>query len=327
MTNAPKIRAARFRADRLAALRAFFAERNVLEIEVPMLSRGASHDAHIGVFSVPDPAGAARETRYLQTSPEPHLKRLLAQGYPDVYALGEVFRVEENGGRHNSEFTMIEWYRLGYTLRRMMEETVAVCRLVADEASGRPPRDVVYRLYVETFVAATGLHPLRATREQLLAHPVFESRGFPAARNAELFPGKNDALDFLMSEVVEPAFDPDVFTVVHHFPIDMAFQAEPDQEEPFLAQRFEVYGGGMELANGYKELIDAREYRTRFEKENRRRADSGKPVIPLHDAFFRDLGAGLPACAGVAVGFDRLVMLGLGTTDIADVLMFPWDEA
>lgn len=322
-----RLRAARFRADRLAALRAFFAARNVLEIDVPLLSRGASHDAHIGVFGVPDPGGASTETRYLQTSPEPHLKRLLAQGFPDVYALGKVFRVEENGSRHNSEFTMIEWYRLGFKLRQMMEETVAVCALVADVGAGRAPRDVVYRLYVETFEAVTGLNPLKATHARLLEHPVFEARGVPAARRAELFPQKNDALDFLMSEVVEPTFDPTVFTVVHHFPIGMALQSEPDQEEPFLAQRFEVYGGGMELANGYKELIDAREYRVRFEQENRRRAESGKPVIPLHEGFFRDLGAGLPACAGVAVGFDRLVMLGLGVDDIREVLMFPWDEA
>lgn len=326
MTRTSDIHAARFRADRLAALRAFFAARNVLEIEAPLLSSGASHDAHIGVFTVPDPA-AAGETRYLQTSPEPHLKRLLARGFPDVYALGKVFRIEENGARHNAEFTMIEWYRRGFKIRQMMEETVAVCALVADSGAGRPPREAVYRLYVETFQAATGLHPLTATRAQLLEHPVFADRGFPSSGRADLFPTKNDALDFLMSEVVEPTFDPAVFTVVHHFPLEMALQAEPDQEEPFLAQRFEVYGGGMELANGYKELIDAREYRVRFERENARRAESGKPVIPLHEGFFKDLGAGLPACAGVAVGFDRLVMLGLGADDIRDVLMFPWDEA
>ncbi len=326
-TLASRLRVAAFRAEKFAALRSFFAERGVLEIEAPMLSRGASHDTYIGVFAVPDPAGAAAETRYLQTSPEPHLKRLLAQGFPDVYSLGKVFRVEENGVRHNSEFTMIEWYRLGFKLRRMMEETVAVCALVADGTSARSPRETVYRLYVETFLAVTGLHPLKATREQLLDHPVFREHGFHAAGRAEMFPEKNDALNFLMSEVVEPTFDPAVFTVVHHFPIAMALQAEPDQEEPFLAQRFEVYGGGMELANGYKELIDAREYRVRFEKENARRAESGKPVIPVHEGFFKDLGAGLPACAGVAVGFDRLVMLGLGTKDIRDVLMFPWDEA
>lgn len=324
---ASRLRAATFRAEKLAALRAFFAARRVLEIEAPLLSRGASHDAHIGVFAVPDPtasAAAGPALRYLQTSPEPHLKRLLAQGFPDVYSIGKAFRLEENGARHNSEFTMIEWYRRGFKLRAMMEETVALCALVAD---GDVPRETDFHLYVETFRDVTGLHPRKSTREQLLAHPVFAARGFAAADLPKLFPEKNDVLNFLMSEVVEPTFDPAKFTVVHHFPIELGAQAEPDQEEPFLAQRFEVYGGGMELANGYKELIDAREYRARFLAENARRAALGLPAIPLHDEYFADLGAGLPACAGVAVGFDRLVMLGLGVTDIRDTLLFPWDRA
>jgi lysyl-tRNA synthetase class 2 len=321
MTRPTKLQSAKFRAEKLAALRAFFAARNVLEIEAPLLSRGASHDAHIGVFSLSDPTRNDGALRYLQTSPEPHLKRLLAQGFPDVYSICKAFRLEENGARHNSEFTMIEWYRLGFKLRRMLEETVEVCALVAGE------RETVSLLYVETFIEVTGLHPRKATRDQLLAHPVFTAKGFAAADLSSLFPAKTDALNFLMSEVVEPTFDPAKFTVVHHFPIELAAQAEPDQEEPFLAQRFEVYAGGMELANGYKELIDTREYRTRFEAENAKRTSLGLPVIPLHEGFFADLGAGLPACAGVAVGFDRLVMLGLGVTDIRETLAFPWDAA
>ncbi|HEX2613168.1 MAG TPA: EF-P lysine aminoacylase EpmA [Fibrobacteria bacterium] len=317
MADLSKLNASRLRAEKLAAVRAFFAARGVLEIEAPLLSRGASHDAHIGAFEVP----AADSPRYLQTSPEPHLKRLLARGYPDVYSIAKSFRIEESGRLHNPEFTMVEWYRLGFKLRRMMEETVALCALVAGD------READFKLYVETFQAVTGLHPRKSTREQLLAHPVFAGRGWSSKDTAALFPEKTDVLNFLMSEVVEPGFDPAKFTVVHHFPIEMAAQAEPDQEEPFLAQRFEVYSGGMELANGYKELIDSREYRTRFEAENAKRVAAGKPVIPLHGGFFADLGAGLPACAGVAVGFDRLLMLALNTRDIRDVLEFPWDEA
>jgi lysyl-tRNA synthetase class 2 len=203
----------------------------------------------------------------------------------------------------------------------MMEETVEVCALVAGA------RASVFFLYVEAFQAATGLHPRKATREQLLAHPIFAARALSHSDFPALFPEKADVLNFLMSEVVEPGFDPAVFTVVHHFPIELSSQAEPDQEEPFLAQRYEVYSGGMELGNGYKELIDVREYRARFEAENRKRGASGKPEIPLHAGFFEDLGGGLPACAGVAVGFDRLVMLGLGADDIAEVLEFPWENA
>jgi lysyl-tRNA synthetase class 2 len=321
VSRTPGLAVSRLRAEKLAALRTFFAERNVLEIEAPLLSRGASHDAHIGAFEVPAPAQAGEGARYLQTSPEPHLKRLLARGYPDVYSIAKSFRVEEAGARHNPEFTMVEWYRLGFKLRRMMEETVALCAIVAGE------READYRLYVETFEAAVGLHPRKALREELLRHPIFTERGMAGEDFLTVFPEKSDVLNFLMAEVVEPSFDPAKFTVVHHFPIEMAAQAEPDQEEPFLAQRFEVYSGGMELANGYKELIDTREYRTRFEAENAKRKATGKPVIPLHGGFFADLGAGLPACAGVAVGFDRLLMLATGANTIADVLEFPWSEA
>lgn len=327
---AARIAAARFRAEKLALLRAFFAARGVLEVETPLLSRGASHDFHIDVFEVPDGARASgagsrrheahglnHPARYLQSSPEPHMKRLLAQGWPDIYQICKSFRLEEAGRLHNPEFTMVEWYRRGWRLRQMMEETVAACAIVAG------PREVDYRLYVEAFEAATGLNPRKASREHLLAHPVFAARGLAA----DLFPEKSDALNFLMSEVVEPGFDPAKFTVVHHFPAELSSQAEPDQEEPFLVQRFEVYSGGMELGNGYKELIDAREYRVRFEAENRRRAAGGKPEIPLHEGFFADLGDFLPPCAGVAVGFDRLLMLGLGVGDVREVLGFAWDEA
>jgi lysyl-tRNA synthetase class 2 len=313
MARLNKLEAARFRAEKLAALRAFFAERKVLEVETPLLSRGASHDFHIDVFEVPHAGGS----RYLQSSPEPHMKRLLARGYPDIYQVSKSFRLEEQGSRHNPEFTMIEWYRLGFRLRAMMEETVALCAVVAGA------RDVSYFSYENVFQRVTGMHPIKLKREQLLTHPVFSNRGL----SPDDFPTKSDVLNFLMSEVVEPTFDPAEFTVVHHWPIEMAAQSEPDQEEPFLAQRFEVYAGGLELGNGYKELIDPREYRNRFEAENKKRVLGGKPEIPVHEGFFDDLDPALPACAGVAVGFDRLLMLGLGLTDLGELLEFGWGEA
>jgi lysyl-tRNA synthetase class 2 len=246
---AARLRAARFRAEKLAALRAFFAARGVLEVETPLLSRGASHDFHIDVMTVDAGKGPGYEgPRYLQTSPEPHMKRLLARGWPDIYQICKSFRYEEAGRLHNPEFTMVEWYRRGWKLRRMMEETVEACSVVTG------PRDAVYMLYVEAFEAATGMNPRLTPREKLLTHPVFAERGL----GPEAFPEKADVLNFLMSEVVEPGFDPDKFTVIHHFPAELSSQAEPDQEEPFLVQRFEVYSGGMELGNGYTELIDAR---------------------------------------------------------------------
>ena len=245
------------------------------------------------------------------------MKCLLARGYPDIYQVGKAFRLEEQGTRHNPEFTMIEWYRLGFRLRAMMEETVALCAVMAG------PREASYFSYENVFARVTGMHPIKTKREMLLTHPVFSNRGL----SPDDFPTKGDVLNFLMSEVVEPTFDPAEFTVVHHFPIELSSQAEPDQEEPFLAQRFEIYAGGMELGNGYKELIDPREYRTRFEAENKKRILGGKPEIPLHPGFFVDLDPALPACAGVAVGLDRLLMLGMGVMDLREMLEFGWDEA
>ena len=170
MIKTDKITATRFRAEKLAAVRAFLAERSVLEVETPLLSRGASHDFHIDVFQVPGAGPEAGSARYLQSSPEPHMKRLLAKGYPDIYQICKAFRLEESGRLHNPEFTMIEWYRLGYRLRQMMEETVTLCAVVAG------PREVNYFSYENVFERVTGMMPIKTKRETLLTHPVFSNR-------------------------------------------------------------------------------------------------------------------------------------------------------
>ncbi len=308
--------AARFRAEALAKIRAFFSGRGVLEVETPLLSRGASHDCHIGVFAVPMIAGESPALRYLQTSPEPHMKRLLARGFPDIFQTGKAFRLGERGRLHNPEFTLVEWYRRGFSLRKMMEETVEVCRLVAGAREAR------FASYREVFRSATGMDPLSASRETLLEQGIFSARGF----DPKAFPRRADALNFLMSELVEPSLDPEVLTVVHGFPADLSSQALPDPEVPGTALRFEVFGGGVELGNGYEELTNPGEYRKRFEEENRIRVAMGKPAIPLDEGFFTDLKKGLPACAGTALGLDRLLMLGLGKSAVDAVLDFPWEK-
>ncbi|HAO99254.1 MAG TPA: hypothetical protein DCQ83_04345 [Fibrobacteres bacterium] len=309
-----KLAAARFRAEAVSRIRNFFASRNVLEVETPLLSQGASHDYHIDLFPVDT---GETSPRFLQTSPEPHMKRLLARGYPDIFQIGKSFRKGEKGNRHNPEFTMVEWYRRGYALNQMMDETVELCQLITG------PKPVVHATYADAFSKVTGLDPLSSTLNELVSHPGIAQRELPAAT----FPSVSDALNFLMSEVVEPQFSPEVMTVVSGFPTLLSSQALVDPKNPQTALRFEVFGGGMELGNGYQELVDVAQYRARFDAENRKRSESAKLIPPLDENWFKDLTENLPPCSGVAVGFDRLVQLGLGVGSLNEVLEFPWEEA
>jgi lysyl-tRNA synthetase class 2 len=325
--HGPDLRAARFRAESLRKLRAFFSDRDVLEVETPVLSRGISLDCHIDVFTADfhplgyRRPGAAPEAFHMQTSPEPHMKRLLCRGFPDIYQIGKAFRNGERGKHHNPEFTMVEWYRKGFSLSKLMDEVEAVCLLIAGS------RPVIRKTYVEAFRESLGFDPLALELESLLAHP-----GVPEKLpEGHRFGTRIDALDYLMAHAVEPGFDPAAFTFVSGFPAEQAAQARILPEDPRLAYRFEVYGGGMELGNGYLELVDPAEYESRFDRENIKRRDAGKPELPKDRNLLDDLGRGLPACAGVAMGFDRLLMLGTdsggnGDGDIGSVLNFPWES-
>ncbi len=333
MTHSPDLEALRFRADALRKLRGFFAERGVLEIETPILSRGVSLDCHIDVFSAsfhrggfPRP-GDTGETFYLQTSPEPHMKRLLCRGFPDLYQVAKAFRNGESGRVHNPEFTMLEWYRREFGLEDLMAEVEALCLLIA------PGRAVERKTWREAFVSTLGLDPLELSLEELTVLPVVRDLlpGGDTLLTSEekgsgtLFATRADAWDFLMAHVVEPAFPADRLVFVTGFPAEQAAQARLDPADPRLAQRFEVYVGGMELANGYLELLDPAEYDRRFDAENAKRRAVGKPELPKDQSLLQDLTRGLPACAGVALGLDRLVILGLGRSTIGSALAFPWE--
>jgi elongation factor P--(R)-beta-lysine ligase len=314
-----------FRADFLRRLRGHFQSENVLEVETPVLSRGISLDCHIDVFSTrfhplgyprPGSVPATGEADYyLQTSPEPHMKRLLCRGFPDIYQIGKAFRNGERGTHHNPEFTMLEWYRKGFSLERLIQEVEAVCRLAVGDM---PAVRLTYR---EAFLEKVGADPLELELGALLELPALAGRlPSPGA-----FPTKSDALDFIMSHVVESGFPKDRLTIVTEFPSEQAAQARVLERDPRVAHRFEVYGGGMELGNGYLELTDPDEYERRFDLENVKRRLRGKPELPKDASLLADLRRGLPPCAGVAMGLDRLVQLGLGRTDIRGVLTFPWD--
>ena len=302
------IEALRLRARLSAAMRAFFAERGVLEVETPVLSRGGNTEPNIAPFSLEfsGRTDGAPRTRWLRTSPEYALKRLLAAGVGDCYELGRVFRDGEAGGRHNPEFTMLEWYRVGWDHRRLAEETADLVRaaLALVDRDARLEH-VAYRdLYRERL----GLDPFVATEDALraaLGDVVVDPRGLV----------RDDWLDLLMTHRLQPGFDPAVMLAVHDWPATQCALARLRRgvDGIAVAERFELYLGPMELANGYHELTDVAEQRARFERDLVVRGGRGAAQPPLDEAFLAALAHGLPTCAGVALGVDRRLMAMLGT--------------
>ncbi len=305
-----------------AVVRDFFAARGVLEVETPALSRGVCIDAHIDVFSSrylpsgqPDTGRGAAV--YLQSSPELHMKRLLAAGYPDIFQICKVFRNGECGRLHNPEFTMLEWYRHGFSMDCFMEETAQLCRAILGAMN------VVRMSYAEAFERATGIDPLEATEGQLA-----ECANRRYGGGETVGTTRADLLNFIMTEYVEPSLPADSLCFVYGFPSCLASLGLIEPSDPRRARRFELYAGGVELCNGYEELFDAEENRRRMEEENRRRAGEGKEELALDERFLRALGtADMGAWCGAALGLDRLVMLSAGKKSIGDVLGFPWETA
>lgn len=312
--------ALRLRASLYAMVRRFFAARGVLEVETPVLSQAGNTDPNIASlsldFSGPASAGTAR--RWLRTSPEFALKRLLAAGVGDCYELGRVFRDGEAGGRHNPEFTMLEWYRLGFDHRQLADE---VTTLVTDAHGlvGRPlhVRHVTYRaLYVD----ALGIDPFAdddAKLQDALGGVLLDGDGL----------GRDDWLDLLMTHRIQPALPADQLLVVRDYPASQCALARVRPGTPPVAERFEVYVGPLEVANGYHELTETIEQGRRFAADAARRAARGAIAPPADVRLLSALDEGLPACAGVAVGIDRLLMAMAGTGSIGDVLAFPFDRA
>jgi lysyl-tRNA synthetase class 2 len=311
--------AVRLRARLNTELRAFFAERDVLEVETPVLSQAGNTDPNIASFSLRF-AGRVDDsprTRWLRTSPEYALKRLLAAGIGDCYELGRVFRDGEVGGRHNPEFTMLEWYRLGWDHHRLIDEAAAVVNR-ALALVGRVARleRIAYR---DLYRRELGVDPLRdddASLRSALGDVQIEPEGLE----------RDDWLDLLMTHRLQPRFDPDTLLAVYDYPASQCALAKirhhPAPAEAPVAERFELYLGPVELANGYHELTDAAEQQARFTHDLHRRAARGSEQPPVDARLLAALTEGLPACAGVALGVDRLLMAMLGTPRIADVVAF-----
>ncbi|XQA74055.1 EF-P lysine aminoacylase EpmA [Xanthomonas sacchari] len=302
-----------------AAIRGFFAARGVLEVETPMLSAAGNTEPNIDSFQTrfSGHVDAGPALRWLRTSPEYPLKRLLAAGIGDCYELGRVFRNGEAGGRHNPEFTMLEWYRVGWDHRQLIEETVELVR-TALALVGRSATLQVLS-YRELFLQGLGLDPFAAPLEAL-QQPLREIR-----IDADGL-GRDDWLDLLMTHCLQPAFPADRLTVVHEWPASQCALARVRDGDPPVAERFELYLGGYELANGYHELNDAAEQRRRFLRDHALRQARGAVLPPLDERLLQALPA-LPDCAGVAVGVDRLLMAMRGTAQIGEVLAYDFAHA
>lgn len=301
-------------------VREFFHARGVLEVETPILSAAGNTDPNIESFRLDfdGPASAGARRRWLRTSPEFPLKRLLAAGIGDCYELGRVFRNGEAGRRHNPEFTMLEWYRIGWDHHRLMQETAELVQ-GALALVGRAVQ-VETLSYAGLFERHLRLDPHRDEIGALRA-PLGEFGIDPEGLT------RDDWLDLLLTHCIEPALDPDTLTLVQDFPASQCALARVRAGEPPVAERFELYLGGVELANGYHELADATEQRARFEADLARRAERGSVQPALDERLLSALWSGLPACAGVALGVDRLLMALLATREIADVLAFPFERA
>ncbi len=305
------------RAQLNSSIRAFFAQRGVLEVETPLLSHTIGTDPHLhpvtaGYQAYPH---AASQQMYLQTSPEFAMKRLLAAGSGPIWQLCKAFRNGEHGTRHNPEFTMLEWYRPGFSLTQLMDEVEA---LVAVVLGARQCRRMTYR---ELFLEYLAIDPHTASPVELSAL---------VRRHVELqrdVTQRDTLLELLYSHVIEPALDAAIF--IYDYPASQAALARvvTDAAGQQVAQRFELVIGGMEIANGYDELTDALEQKRRFSMDRAERRQRALPEYPVDERLLAALAQGLPQCAGVALGVDRLLMLKTGTLDIANVLAFPFAQA
>ncbi len=308
----------RLRARMRRRIRAFFDASDVLEVDTPALSAAAPTEPRVE----PARAWVLGEIRFLQTSPEFPMKRLLAAGVGDCWQLARVYRDGERGRWHQPEFDLLEWYRLGFDHHELMEEVEAV--IAATLAPERRVPAAEYITYAEAFRRYAGVDPRTAAMDELRA----------AADNNALQPvaglaedDRDGWLDRLLTGLVAPRFAPDRLTFVYDWPASQAALARIDRADPRVAARFEAFWGELELANGFHELADATEQRTRFEAENRMRDAEGVATIPLDERLLAALDTGLPDCAGVALGFDRLVMLAAGADTIDAVLPFPFERA
>ncbi len=306
------------RAELNAQIRAFFLKRGVLEVETPILSQHANTDPYLqSVQAQLISSGGSSRAAFLHTSPEFAMKRLLASGSGPIYQICKTFRDGERGRRHNPEFTMLEWYRPGFDLADLMSEMSA---LLQELLSISPPSVLTYR---EAFLKFLAVDPFTLADDDLrdLTEQHCEYRGGQMNRD--------DYLNLLLSHCIEPELGKGRAVYLTEYPASQASLAriKHDAHGNRVALRFELYIDGLELANGYDELTDPTEQKHRFEAENEQRVAMNLPALPMDHLLLAALETGLPACSGVAMGLDRLLMIQQQTRHIDDVLAFPVDRA
>ena len=303
------------RATLLKTIRQFMEDRNIMEVETPVLSHTGNTDPHLtSITTCLQTAGKSPSLPlYLNTSPEFSMKRLLASGSGAIFQIGKVFRAEELGRYHQPEFTLLEWYQPGFDHHDLMDEIEDLLILLGYENSER-------KSYVEVFKSCTGLDPHLADNKQLHDKAVdLGLQGFNVERR--------ELLDFLFSHSVVPALGGDRPVFVYDFPACQAALACISSNNPTVAERFELIIGGIEIANGFHELCDANEQLKRFKSENEYRKKHGLKEIPIDHHLIEALKGGMPASAGVAVGLDRLLMKIFGCNNIHEVMTFPHDRS
>ncbi|MGQ0620986.1 MAG: EF-P lysine aminoacylase EpmA [Panacagrimonas sp.] len=299
----------RARAELYGSVRAFFFARGVMEVDTPVLSAHAAVDRNIESMQSTD-------GRWLQTSPEFAMKRLLCAGSGPIFQIAPVFRAEEAGRFHNPEFRLLEWYRPGWDHHRLMAEVEALIRALIE----RPANDFERVTYREAFIRHAGLDPFAATLSDI-EHRA-RQEGYVGAMRV-----RDEGLDVLMSLLVGPRLGLDAPVFLHDFPASQSALARIRPGDPPVAERFELFWKGLELANGFHELTDPAEQRARFESDQTARGERRQCVPPFDAHLIDALRHGLPDCAGVALGLDRLLMLKLGLPNVADTMTFDWKRA
>lgn len=314
---------AKSRGNVINEIRDFFKNKNVIEVETPSLSMGTVTDPYLDAFSTQynylDNSDINQSQQlYLQTSPEFHMKRLLASGYGCIFQICKAFRHEDSGRYHNPEFTLLEWYRIGFDQHDLMAE---VDELLSTVVKSPKSEKISYQ---NLFIKFVSIDPLTATFNQL--YEVIELHG----KAADWLYESDDCdllLQFIFSEIIEKNIGLSRPCFVYNFPIAQASLAKECVEDNRVAQRFECYFKGVELANGFNELTDADIQITRFEQDNSKRQQLGLVTKNIDENFIKALQSGLPQCAGVALGIDRLMMIALEKSAIEDVISFPIERA
>ena len=308
----------KLRAALLNIARHFFQSNDFIEVDTPSLSQSTTPDPNIESFST-----QFNNTRYyLHTSPEFPMKRLLAAGSGAIFQICKVFRQGEAGRNHNPEFTMIEWYQPGINYRELMLQVdTLVRRLLKDKLE---LNETISFSYTEIFEKIVNVNPLLASKEEL--HAVIKANNIQLY-DADIKLSKDALLDLIISYVIQPNLPKDAPIFIYDYPASQAALASIRKDKVDIAERFELYINGIELANGYQELLDAREQQQRFEKENAARENNGLQTIPIDRNLISALESGLPMVAGVALGLDRVLMLAAGVDSISDVIAFTIDKA